>query len=112
MPPSPRFPPARKAASPCLSAEGEPPVSHDIIALPKPGVLGFTLGEALGEGGFANVWAARRDEDGAPAAVKIGRARSAVLVERFRREADALAQIGPPHVARLYRFGTLDDGRP
>jgi tetratricopeptide (TPR) repeat protein len=88
------------------------PSFGDIPASVAPSLLGFTLGEALGEGGFARVWAARREQDGAPVAIKIGHSRGAVLIERFRREASALERIGPPHVAQLYRLGQIEDGRP
>jgi eukaryotic-like serine/threonine-protein kinase len=77
-----------------------------------PSLWGFTLGEALGQGGFAKVWAALREGDGTPAAIKIGHSRGAVLIERFRREASALERVGPPHVARPYCVGQLEDGRP
>jgi tetratricopeptide (TPR) repeat protein len=100
------------ATLPRFSSDDAPLSVSGIHARPAAGLLGFTLGELLGEGGFAKVWAARRDEDGAPAAIKIGHAQGAVLIERFRREASALARIGPPHVARLYQFGQLADGRP
>src|SRR5262249_43350718 len=95
-----------RSSAPVQSAEGD-------IALPPGGRIdGFTLGEELGQGGFSRVWSARREEDGSLAAVKISHARGAVLMERFRREASALARIGPPHVARFYRLGKLDDDRP
>src|SRR3954471_12263634 len=81
-------------------------------AQPAPVLPGFTVGEALGQGGFAKVWAARRDADGAPLAVKVAHARGAVTLERFRREGQALERVGPPHVPRLYHLGQLSDGRP
>src|SRR5690349_24048 len=77
-----------------------------------PRVPGFTLDETLGQGGFANVWAAQRVEGGEPSAIKIAHAKNAIVVERFRREASVLARVGAPHVPRFHRLGRLDDGRP
>src|SRR6185436_11720175 len=94
-------PPAPEATLPCRIPVA-PPDADGLPAPPAPTLVGFSLGEAIGEGGFARVWAARREEDGAALAIKIGHARGAVLIERFRREASALARIGPPHVARLH----------
>jgi len=76
-----------------------------------PVIPGYRPEEQLGRGGFAEVWAARR-HDGVVFAIKVGLTSTSSLVERFRREADALEQIGPPHVPRLYDRGRLDDGRP
>lgn len=84
---------------------------------PSPAVLsgelaGYRLSERLGAGGFAVVWAAARERDGAAVAVKVGRADAPALVERFRREAEAMGLIGPPHVPALYEHGRLPDGAP
>ncbi|XXX77916.1 protein kinase [Sorangium sp. So ce134] len=70
------------------------------------------MGERLGQGGFAVVWAGVSESDGAQVAVKVGLSITAMHQERFRREAEALQRIGPPHVARLHGRGRLDDGRP
>lgn len=76
-----------------------------------PRVEGLALQERLGTGGFSIVWAATR-EDGSAATVKVGRGDAPVLVERFRREAEAMAIIGSPYAARLYAQGRLRGGQP
>ena len=96
----------------CLMTGTETETETEGAARLAPRVPGFTCGEPLGQGGAGVVWAARRDEDGAAAAIKVAHGAAPVLVERFRREVDALARVGPPHVARLLRHGRLDDGRP
>jgi len=62
--------------------------------------------------GFSIVWEATRDEDKAPSAIKVGRGDSPTVIERFRRDAEALSRIGPPHAPRLYQSGELEDGHP
>ncbi|NUQ75127.1 MAG: serine/threonine protein kinase, partial [Polyangiaceae bacterium] len=97
------------------------PVPADVAGAERPKVPGFTVKKQLGMGGFSIVWEATRDEaaeDGAEsqtqmrAAIKVGRGESPNTVERFRRDAEALARIGPPHTPRLFKSGKLDDGRP
>ncbi|WP_437973382.1 protein kinase [Sorangium sp. So ce295] len=97
--------------APCPFDGWTPPPGEPSAPAP-PSVPGVSLGERLGQGGFAIVWAGVSDEDGAPVAVKVGMSTTPMLDERFRREADALERIGPPHVARFHRCGRLDDGRP
>ncbi|WP_437791965.1 protein kinase domain-containing protein [Sorangium sp. So ce693] len=97
--------------APCPLDGWTPPPGEPSAPAP-PRVPGVSLGERLGQGGFAIVWAGVSDEDGAPVAVKVGMSTTPMLEERFRREADALERIGPPHVARFHRCGRLDDGRP
>ena len=85
-----------------------PPVA--VAALPV--APGYTVRGHLGSGGFGDVWDAFRTSDARACAVKIGHRSDAIAVERFRREADALARVGTPHAPALYGSGVLDDGRP
>ncbi len=78
----------------------------------RPEVPGYHLGEPLGAGGFAVVWAATRDRDGAALTIKVGRTETPVLAERFRREAEAMRLVGPPSTPELHEHGRLADGRP
>ncbi|WP_437734772.1 serine/threonine-protein kinase [Sorangium sp. So ce1335] len=102
----------REVGSPCpLDGWTPPPASERPEPVP-PRIDGITLGERIGQGGFAAVWAGISGSDGAEVAVKVGFSATPVLEERFRREADALQRIGPPHAPQLHRRGRLDDGRP
>jgi len=76
-----------------------------------PAIDGFTVGERLGGGGFAEVYAARA-ADGSEVALKVARVASPLARERFVREADALARIGPPRVPTLVACGDTAAGRP
>ena len=77
-----------------------------------PRVEGLTIAERIGRGGFADVWAARRDSDGTPVALKVGLAATTLARERFHREASALERVGAPHAATLYSRGALEEGHP
>ncbi|WP_437874785.1 protein kinase domain-containing protein [Sorangium sp. So ce513] len=79
---------------------------------PAPTVEGFSVLGPLGHGGFSDVWAAQRDSDGAPAAIKVARLATRHVRDRFRREAALAERVGVPHVAQLYERGELPGGRP
>ncbi len=87
-----------------LAASAESPTAPPVID-------GFTVGERLGGGGFAEVYAARAADD-SEVALKVARVASPLARERLAREADALARIGPPRVPALFGRGESGDGRP
>ncbi|WP_437481481.1 protein kinase [Sorangium sp. So ce1014] len=99
---------------PCPRDAWLPPPGHplDEPQEPAPSVPGLTPLRRIGAGGFATVWEAARAEGGEPVALKVGRWTSPLMVERFRRDAEALEQVGPPHVPRWIESGALRDGRP
>lgn len=79
----------------------------------------YRLMERLGEGGMGEVWRADHRLLARPAAVKlmrpdvvgrIGYNRHAEFMARFKREAQATAQLRSPHTVDLYDFGVADDG--
>ena len=73
----------------------------------------YELGDVLGRGGMGEVYQARRLSDGEEVAVKVLHAHlsaDATLIERFRREAQAVARLPAAHVARLLAVGTTWDG--
>ena len=70
---------------------------------------GFVLEAPLGQGGFAVVYGARDVALNRPVAVKVLRpelAGVAGIRERFRREAEAMAQLRHPHVIPVYAVGS------
>lgn len=74
----------------------------------------WILGESLGRGGMAEVFAAT-NASGAPAAVKVLHADVAAdpeLLARFWREIEIAAEIGHLGVVRVFDHGLADDGRP
>ncbi len=78
----------------------------------------YKVGELLGQGGMGDVYRATHRLLARPAAIKLIRPEvlgdtstsSAVVVERFRREAHAAANLRSPHTIELYDFGVSDDG--
>jgi serine/threonine-protein kinase len=79
-------------------------------------VLGdaFQIEQPLGEGGFGAVYVARHVRTQKLYAVKVLRPErantSAEAVERFRREADALAALGHPGIVAIHDFAQTEDG--
>jgi serine/threonine-protein kinase len=69
----------------------------------------------LGQGGMGSVWIADHLSLGTQVAVKFMSpqfAQNAGLVQRFRREAMAAAQIKSHHVAQVFDHGVMPDGTP
>ena len=79
----------------------------------------YQLGELLGRGGMGEVYRARHRMLARPAAIKLIRPETLgggnvdagnIMVQRFRREAQAAALLRSPHTISLYDFGLTDDG--
>jgi serine/threonine-protein kinase len=79
----------------------------------------YRLEELLGKGGMGEVFRATHQMLARPAAVKLirpeilgssTRGAARVIVERFRREAEAAASLRSPHTINLYDFGIANDG--
>jgi len=79
----------------------------------------YRLVELIGQGGMGEVWRATHRMLARPAAIKLikpeilgapGGAEAHVLIERFRREAEAAAGLQSPHTIRLYDFGETRAG--
>jgi hypothetical protein len=78
----------------------------------------YQLGELLGSGGMGEVYRATHRMLARPAAIKLIRpeviggsdpAAAQLAVTRFRREAEAAANLRSPHTVELYDFGVTDD---
>ncbi|HEV8453264.1 MAG TPA: serine/threonine-protein kinase, partial [Gemmatimonadales bacterium] len=79
----------------------------------------YRLEEQLGRGGMGEVYRATHQMLARPAAVKLIRSEilgssspgaARVIMERFRREAEAAASLRSPHTINLYDFGVSHDG--
>ncbi len=78
----------------------------------------YRLEELLGKGGMGEVYKASHQLLARHAAVKLIRPdtlaedpnHSRVMIERFRREAEAAASLRSPHTISLYDFGIAHDG--
>ena len=71
----------------------------------------FRLVRLLGEGGYGAVYEAHQEALGRAVAIKRlhpAAARNAQALQRFRREAEACARLGHPHIVAVYDF-VLDD---
>jgi serine/threonine protein kinase len=71
-----------------------------------PEVPGYRIGERLGVGGTAEVWAAQREKDFARVALKIqlpALARDPVATQRFVEEAKVLQSLALPGLVRCHR---------
>ncbi len=69
----------------------------------------------IGRGGMAAVYEAEQLSLGKRVAVKVLAAElaaSAIVIERFFREARAAASVKSPYIVDVYDSGRLDDGRP
>jgi serine/threonine-protein kinase len=78
----------------------------------------YQLGELLGSGGMGEVYRATHRMLARPAAIKLMRPAmlgaldgeaAQLAVTRFRREAEAAAQLRSPHTVELYDFGVTED---
>jgi eukaryotic-like serine/threonine-protein kinase len=79
----------------------------------------YVLDSLIGSGGMGEVWRANHRFLARPAAIKLikpevlgamTKEQRNVLVERFRREAQAAAMLRSPHTIHLYDFGVTSDG--
>jgi len=83
----------------------------------KDGVLAGTsykLVAKIGEGASGEVWSAEHLELGRKVAIKLlapEHASAKDAIDRFRREARAIAALSHPNLVQLYDFGKAKDGR-
>jgi eukaryotic-like serine/threonine-protein kinase len=75
----------------------------------------YRVTRELGRGGMAAVYEAEHVNIGKRVAVKVLAAElasSAIVIERFFREARAAASVKSPYIVEVYDSGRLEDGRP
>ncbi|WP_437963369.1 protein kinase [Sorangium sp. So ce260] len=106
-----RLPGRAGAACPGHPLAAPPPsaAAEAVDPEPPPRVPGFRVEQMLGQGGFARVYAATREDDGRAVALKVARRQDD---GRFAREAAALARLAPPLSPALLGRGHTADLRP
>jgi serine/threonine protein kinase len=75
----------------------------------------YRVAREIGRGGMAAVYEAEHIGIGKAVAVKVlasELANSAIVIERFFREARAAASVKSPYIVEVYDSGRLEDGRP
>jgi len=77
----------------------------DLPAEAPPSLPGWTILGVAGRGGFGTVWRARRDDDGALAAIKIATGEDPDTLERIEGEIETLRALDHPHIVRLLASG-------
>jgi len=73
----------------------------------------FAILEKIGEGGFGSVYRAKQSLLDRPAVVKVLHTRhraTAIVTERFLREARLASRLDHPYAAHIYAFGAEPDG--
>ncbi|HAA58814.1 MAG TPA: hypothetical protein DCE42_28890 [Myxococcales bacterium] len=108
---------AQQSANALLVADK--PVAADLAPPPrtKDPMIGrqigrFVLKDRIGRGGFGAVYKAEHSDLDTPYAIKVlnlGLQDNAEAVERFRREARAVASLDHPNVVRVIDFGFLEE---
>jgi serine/threonine protein kinase/tetratricopeptide (TPR) repeat protein len=96
--------------------ENPDPDSAQISGPTIPQFAGYVIKRIVGSGGFGTVYEAAPDPPapGMPAtvAIKLPRPDRADASECMTHERAVLADVGPPHVPRLFGSGELGDGTP
>ncbi len=92
------------------AAQPENKIAEDTLLAGK-----YRVTRELGRGGMAAVYEAEHVDLGKRVAIKVlaaELANSAIVIERFIREARAAASVKSPHIVEVYDSGRLEDGRP
>ncbi|HEY0193240.1 MAG TPA: WD40 repeat domain-containing serine/threonine-protein kinase [Kofleriaceae bacterium] len=76
-----------------------------------PAIPGYRLAEILGEGGMGTVYAAEQQAPRRQVAIKVLNALSQSALGRFRTEAEVMARLDHPGIARVLQAGEAD-GHP
>ena len=84
------------------------PARMRIAAIEIPG---YTVTDLLGEGGMGTVYAAEQDNPRRRVAIKVLEGRSQSAFIRFQNEAEIMARLDHPGIARVLEAGEAD-GRP
>ncbi|MCB9896638.1 MAG: serine/threonine protein kinase [Planctomycetes bacterium] len=116
----------RREVRALLAADDSPPLLTRLLepelarlgvdASRAPGLEGARIGRyrlesLVATGGMGSVWRARQDEPARIVAIKTLRAglHGTQATQRFRFEADVLARLAHPHIARIFEAGTWSE---
>lgn len=77
----------------------------------KPVIQGYRLLDVLGEGGMGTVYAGEQDQPRRPVAIKVLHATSDAALARFFAEAEIMARLDHPGIAKVLEAGEAD-GHP
>lgn len=89
---------------------GEPQPAAEATSAHPAQIGPYRIEAQIGEGGMGRVYRARETHPPREVALKLMRGLDAQAQARFRREAELLAALEHPHIARLYAAGEADLG--
>ncbi|MFT3699276.1 MAG: serine/threonine-protein kinase [Kofleriaceae bacterium] len=81
------------------------------MALDAPSIPGYRITAIIGEGGMGTVYTAEQDAPRRKVAIKVLQSRSGSALARFQAEADIMARLDHPGIARVLEAGDAD-GHP
>jgi eukaryotic-like serine/threonine-protein kinase len=90
-----------------VTANERPSTMH----LNAPAIPGYRITAVLGEGGMGTVYAAEQDAPRRAVAIKVLQSRSGTALARFQAEAEIMARLDHPGIARVLEAGEAD-GHP
>ncbi|HEY6037077.1 MAG TPA: serine/threonine-protein kinase, partial [Kofleriaceae bacterium] len=77
--------------------------------LDAPHIPGYRITAILGEGGMGTVFAAEQDAPRRRVAIKVLQSRSGTALARFQAEAEIMARLDHPGIARVLEAGDADN---
>ncbi|HEY4056578.1 MAG TPA: serine/threonine-protein kinase [Kofleriaceae bacterium] len=81
------------------------PAVREYSSAPTVTIPGYVITHVIGEGGMGTVYAGEQEEPKRPVAIKVLHARSASALARFRTEAQIMARLDHPGIARVLEAG-------
>ncbi len=87
------------------SAETAAAAAHAAEARSRPVIAGYRITGVLGEGGMGTVYAGEQDAPRRPVAIKVLHATSSAALARFWAEAEIMARLDHPGIAKVLEAG-------